>query len=66
MHGMFSNTAIYTDNYDDVLVTWSQLALQSNVDFHGWNSKYSLSPQNARNILTDGYRWKITDGGLQN
>ena len=65
MKGMFYNVTLSTSNYDQLLRGWSSLPhLTHNVIFDAGNSKYSLSAQNAKDILTINLGWTITDGGL--
>jgi surface protein len=67
MTDMFEYVQLSTPNYDSLLIGWSNLTtLQSNVQFHGGTSQYSVGEAtHARNQLTDiaGYNWTITDGG---
>ena len=60
-----NNTSLSTENYDDLLIRWSQLELQPDVDFTATNVTLCLGLI-ARNILTDssGFNWRIIDGGL--
>jgi len=41
MINMFNGITLSTENYDALLTGWSQQSLQSSVNFHGGNSKYS-------------------------
>ncbi len=62
---MFQNITLSTENYDNLLIGWSQLSLQSDESFNGGNSIYSCQAEAARNILTDApNNWIITDVGL--
>ncbi len=61
---MFSGAGLSTENYDNLLMGWSQQELQPNVDFHAGNSRYSFSdPAVARQSIIDTFNWTITDGG---
>ena len=64
MNSMFHGVTLSTPNYDNLLLGWSQLSLQSNVIFHGGNSKYSLAAVDARQFIITNFGWTITDGGL--
>ena len=64
MRDMFIGITLSTPNYDNLLLGWSQLSLQSNVIFHGGNSKYSLAALYARQFIITNFGWTITDGGL--
>ena len=62
---MFKGTSMSYSNYDSLLIGWvSAPFLQSSVDFHAGNAKYSEVALNSRNILTNNYGWIITDAGL--
>ncbi|MBN2155484.1 MAG: BspA family leucine-rich repeat surface protein [Candidatus Lokiarchaeota archaeon] len=63
MVAMFEGVELSTENYDSLLLGWSQLSLQSNVDFHGGASYYSIAAATARKSIIDTYSWTITDGG---
>ena len=65
MDYMFVRTTLSTANYDAILQGWSSQRLQSHVDFHGGNSRYSSASESARNILVNTYYWRITDGGIE-
>jgi surface protein len=58
---MFESVTLSTDNYDALLVGWSNRTLQSDVSFNAGNSEYSESSQSARDVLTGTYNWTITD-----
>ncbi|MEJ2295986.1 MAG: hypothetical protein P8Y23_14615 [Candidatus Lokiarchaeota archaeon] len=53
-----------TSNYDDLLLGWSQLTLQSGVTFDAGYSKYSDAAADARQFIISNFAWTITDGGL--
>ncbi|WP_169315494.1 BspA family leucine-rich repeat surface protein [Catenovulum agarivorans] len=65
MSSMFHGVTLTTQNYDALIIGWSGLSLQSNVDFSGGSSKYSNSAQDARMVLTEVFGWTITDGGVE-
>jgi hypothetical protein len=62
---MFSGVTLSTNIYDNILIKWSKLSLQKNVEFHGGNSKYSSNAESARESIINSYNWTITDGGLE-
>jgi len=66
MYGMFSGITLSTNNYDALLISWSSLALQNDVDFNAGKSKYSASSQGYRDVLTHSFGWKVADGGVAN
>lgn len=65
MTNMFLGMALSTANYDATLIGWASQAVQSNVPFHGGNSKYTAggAAETARDTLINTYGWTITDGG---
>ncbi|MFH0870092.1 MAG: BspA family leucine-rich repeat surface protein [archaeon] len=65
MSYMFYRVTLSTDNYDSLLLGWSNQTVKGNVTFHGGNSKYSSAGLVGRNILINDYDWKITDGSLE-
>jgi surface protein len=62
MSQMFESVTLSIENYDALLVSWSNQSLQSDVSFNAGNSDYSESSQSARDVLTGTYNWTITDG----
>jgi len=63
MEDMFYGVTLSTSNYDDILIKWSQLSLQNNVEFNAGDSKYSSDAKDARQYIIDTYNWTIIDGG---
>ena len=61
MQYMLGDVILSTDNYDALLIGWSEQTLQPNVDFYGGNSQYTAV--DARAVLTETYNWTITDAG---
>ncbi len=67
MQHMFSETNLSTENYDSLLIGWSNLNLKHYVNFDVGNNKYCLpAAVTARNILDIDFHWTITDGGQTN
>ncbi|MFX1365649.1 MAG: BspA family leucine-rich repeat surface protein [Promethearchaeota archaeon] len=64
MTDMFYKVKLSTSNYDNLLLGWSQLPLQPNVNFNAGNSKYSNASENAKQFIITNFSWIITDGGL--
>jgi len=64
MWQMFSEVTLSPANYDALLLGWSAQGLQNNVTFDGGNSLYSGTSQDARDILTVGFGWTVTDDGV--
>ena len=64
MDNMFYGVTLSTPNYDNLLLGWSQLPLQTGVNFHAGNSKYSDAAKDARQYIITTFAWTITDGGL--
>ena len=63
MSGMFDSSALSADNYDNILIGWSQQALQSDVQFGAANINYCNGAA-ARQSIIDTYGWTITDADL--
>jgi surface protein len=65
MSNMFTDATLDTENYDALLIGWSQRSLKSGVTFHGGGSQYSAgAATDARAVLTGAPNsWSITDGG---
>ncbi len=55
------NVQLTQANYDALLSSWGNQAVQSGVTFHGGNSKYCAG-EDGRNLLL-GNSWSINDGG---
>jgi len=64
MDAMFKGVTLSTNNYDALLKGWSSLPLQDGINFSAGNSKYSISVQGYRDILTNNFDWTIIDGGI--
>jgi surface protein len=63
-NGMFTNVLLSTTNYDNLLIGWSALTLQPNVQFSAGFSKYSAgAAATARANILSTYNWTIFDGG---
>ncbi|BCE00967.1 BspA family leucine-rich repeat surface protein [Marinicellulosiphila megalodicopiae] len=65
MKSMFYNAELSTDNYDALLMSWSNQIPQDNVSFDGGRSVYSIDSlaQTARTTLMETFGWRIIDGG---
>lgn len=63
MSDMFSEVTLSTENYDALLLSWSQQDVQTDVIFDAGNSQYSPASEAARSALINTYGWVITDGG---
>ena len=63
MNGMFYGITLSTPNYDNLLLGWSQLTLQTGVTFHAGNSTYSSAAADARQFIITTFSWTIIDGG---
>ena len=55
------NAQLSTENYDALLVSWSQQNVNPDLSFHGGGSTYCAT--GARDALATNYNWSITDGG---
>lgn len=64
MARMFDGSGLTTENYDALLVAWSDLDLQEDVTLGAGDTQYSPGePAAARQYLLDEYYWEIEDGG---
>jgi len=63
MDYMFHGVTLSTDNYDALLIGWSERELQRDVPFDAGDSKYSTDAEEARQSIIDNYNWTVTDGG---
>ena len=59
---MFDGATLSRENYDDLLIGWSQQSVINFLSFHGGNSQY-CEGEDARQFLIDTFGWTITDGG---
>lgn len=59
---MFLDVTLSTINYDSLLIGWESQILNTNVNFHGGNSKYCAGA-NARANMVSNNNWNVTDGG---
>ncbi len=66
MYSMFTDVELSAANYDDLLIGWSALALQPDVNFGAGTSMYTCAAVAARALMTDinGLSWNIIDGGF--
>jgi len=55
------SSGLSINNYDALLIGWSQLELENNVLFGGF-SQY-CNGADARQYIIDNFNWNITDGG---
>ena len=64
MKAMFEGIALSTENYDQLLIGWSNQTLKSSVQFNAGDSIYGCDDgQDARDKLLNLWRWIIFDGG---
>lgn len=65
MFYMFTGAGLSTCNYDALLLGWSALSLQENVNFDAGNSQFSSgNPEAARQSIIDSFSWYINDFGM--
>ncbi|WP_299557240.1 BspA family leucine-rich repeat surface protein [Seonamhaeicola sp.] len=64
MRDMFNGVTLSTANYDNLLIGWNSLNLQSSVLFNAGNSQY-CNGTTARATLVSTYFWNISDGGQE-
>gem|GEM_PF-5727536 len=54
-----------TENYNQLLIAWSDLDLEKDLKFHGGESTYDAGePEERRQYIIDTFGWEINDGGL--
>ena len=63
MENMFEETALSTENYDNILNSWSSLPTLRNDVGLGVGSSMFCEAEEARQRLIDEYGWIISDGG---
>jgi surface protein len=59
---MFLGIKLSIENYDSLLMGWSEQNLESGVNFSGGNSTY-CDGESARTKMIEDFSWTITDGG---
>ena len=67
MGSMFFGATLSPENYDALLIGWNKRTLQTGVNFHAGNSKYTAAAQAARDNMVsppNGHNWRIIDNGL--
>jgi surface protein len=60
---MFDGASLSPENYDALLISWSQKATATEQNFDGGSSKYSAAAVEARRHLVEDLGWVISDGG---
>ena len=63
MTGMFDGVTLSTANYDALLIGWSNLNLQTGINFSGGDSKYCYGRIARDKMTSPPFSWSITDGG---
>jgi len=66
MEEMLSGSNISSNNYDKTLIAWSKLPLKKHLPLSAENLKYTKKSVNARQILTNKFKWYIMDAGEVN
>lgn len=59
---MLNNSGLSIENYDDLLIGWSALALRSNVSFGASGLNYCAGAA-ARDLIVTNFNWTINDNG---
>jgi len=65
MRSMFFTSGLSTNNYNNLLIGWSQLTLQNGIRFDAYNTKYGMSGFFARQKIIENFNWTINDGGFE-
>jgi surface protein len=63
MFSMFDDSGLSTDNYDAILIGWSQQEVESNITLGTEGVNYCIG-EDARQSLIDNNGWTINDAGL--
>lgn len=63
MGEILKSTNFSTAHYDTLLVNWSHLNLQNNVEFSVGDTMYTRSNYGDRQSIIDNFAWNIEDGG---
>ena len=66
MSQMLYGLTLDTVDYSNLLIQIRQTAVETDVSFHGGNSKYNASASTARDELINNLKWTIKDGGEDN
>lgn len=61
--GMIDRTAISPENYDAILLQWSSLNLNKDLNFGAREVTY-CNEESSRQKITTNFNWIISDGGL--
>ena len=64
MRGMFNGAQLSPENYDALLIGWSELDLQDGLTFDAGRSRYTGGAADARQRIINTFGWSISDGGL--
>ena len=56
-------TSLSTENYDNMLLAWSQLNLQQKASISVVPTQHSANSAEAKQYIIDTFQWKIFDGG---
>ncbi len=61
---MADGAGLSTVNYTSMLMAWSVLSVQNNIDLSVGEATYTIAGLPGREALVDTYGWTISDGGL--
>lgn len=64
--GFMNLTPLSVENYDSLLIGWSQLDLVDNLTVTFWDISYSEDAVDERQAIIDNNNWTINDDGLVN
>ena len=65
MIGMFDDSGLSTDNYNNILNGWASQEVKSNITLDANGIYYSSAGAEARSTLINTYSWTINDAGLE-
>ncbi|WP_371803561.1 BspA family leucine-rich repeat surface protein [Candidatus Lokiarchaeum ossiferum] len=63
LHNFLYGVKLSTNNYDNLLIKWSQLSLKHGIRLNAGYSQYSNNASSAHEKLTKTFGWTIYDGG---
>ena len=65
MDSMLNGSGLSTYHYEELLIAWNKLELQTDVALGATGKQYRIRAQAARDSLMNIHNWTITDDGLK-